>query len=459
MILRPAVRETVWDEADPTLLALFHPQVWVRAAAVRPFDPASERSTTDPDVLSGCVTQTFRFRGEIAAVPSPDFPPAEYALTDRHGRTYRLRLAGRNAVELPDFADRRFQVAFGADQLSVALLERPPVMPEESVLVKTMDAGLVVVDDRGTRERSALCDPRTIRRAATVFWQAKREETPASSIGANPRVVAKFYRYGEETTLSLYPEGARLETGGDVRTFRMNAADVEAVRSALKARTPVTVSEPWEAEPFAKAAWTRLEIRRGDERRILENAEWIRIPAVYEEVAFAENAGGPLEPFEYVLTDQKGSTFRIRVLAENIVEFPDALPGKSFQTDPVVSAYGYAFLSKPAFLPEASWESVATGNALAKVESGPPPAVDKPLWLTARNRAVAYAFFAGRPKPVAPPEQPGDESESITFYRFGEQVRLRLYEEYVRVEFGKTELWFRMDRENIRNIHMAYAAG
>jgi hypothetical protein len=188
-------------------------------------------------------------------------------------------------------------------------------------------------------------------------------------------------------------------------------------------------------------------------------------PAFFEALRPRLNIGEPLswggaipytlEPFSVELK-AGDETVVLRAVSKGAVEFPDILPGIHFRTDLELTNLGKALLPKPDFLPAESVGSRMLDSGFLLVRQD---GFQSYVLSESRIRVMAVAFLRAEKKEAAKPDlEEEDRLAEVSFFHYGEQIVMDVYPEWIRLQDGKTEIWYEVNPLDAEQMDMAFRA-
>ncbi|RJE86943.1 hypothetical protein D3P07_17330 [Paenibacillus sp. 1011MAR3C5] len=156
-----------------------------------------------------------------------------------------------------------------------------------------------------------------------------------------------------------------------------------------------------------------------------------------------------VEPVEFELTTDQG-VIRARIIQRNIIQFEEIYPYEYFVANSDVYQLAKAFMHRPLYIP------AEQATILKMIDSGL-VRMDDDIYLTHPGKimAMAKAFYHLENKVIGKPADSSPPELALTFYYYGEEIKLHLYRNSAQLIDGEQESWFALqegDTEFMKSI-------
>lgn len=146
-----------------------------------------------------------------------------------------------------------------------------------------------------------------------------------------------------------------------------------------------------------------------------------------------------VEPAELILTTDQG-TVNVQLVQRNVVQFDELYPGEYFAVDTTIYQLAKAVMNRPKYIPDNQ------PTIMKMIDSGLMRA-DENVYMTHPGRILytAKSFFQLEKKSIAKPSNLSPLELKLTFYYYGEEIELYLYQNHARLVDGDKESWFKIE--------------
>lgn len=160
-----------------------------------------------------------------------------------------------------------------------------------------------------------------------------------------------------------------------------------------------------------------------------------------------------VEPVELILTTDEG-TVNVQLVQSNIVQFDELYPGQYFAADTAVLQLAKAFMSRPQYIPDNQ------STIMKMIDSGLMRA-DEKVYTTNFGRILSTAktFFQLEKKSIVKPANVSPLELTLTFYYYGEEIELYLYQNHAQLVDGDQESWFEIQNDAAQSVKSNLNAG
>ncbi|MFF2888287.1 hypothetical protein [Paenibacillus sp. NPDC057967] len=243
----------------------------------------------------------------------------------------------------------------------------------------------------------------------------------------------------------------------ELRASEKNAAAWKAKLEANQATPSVTEQYPKLAFLASLPEMEKIEIRDELGSVFITDSDVLSSVSHLFAVQSTIQPGSPpmpdVEPVELVLTTDQG-VVRARIIQRNIIQFEEMYPNEYYVANSDVYLLAKAFMHRPQYVP------AEQSTTLKMIDSGL-MRVDADVYLTHPGRmlAMAKAFFYLENKAVEKPVDPAMLEMALTFYYYGEEIKLHLYRNHAQLLDGEQEIWFELQEGDLASMKSIINAG
>jgi len=160
-----------------------------------------------------------------------------------------------------------------------------------------------------------------------------------------------------------------------------------------------------------------------------------------------------IEPVELVLTTDQG-TVNVQLVQHNIVQFDELYPGQYFAADSEIHQLAKAVMNRPPYIPDNQ------PTMMKMINSGLMRADDS-VYMTHPGRILdmAKTFFQLDKQSIAKPANLSPIVLTLTFYYYGEEIELYLYQNHAQLVDGDQESWFEIQEGAAESVISHLNAG
>lgn len=229
-------------------------------------------------------------------------------------------------------------------------------------------------------------------------------------------------------------------------------------RDRESAYIPMTNRYP-KLEPLSPSHTVRqVEIRCGDESIVLTDPavlqSFLGLMTVTDERQLGSGPQADIEPVQYAISTDAG-TIIAHIEELGVASFPELYPGKLFQIDKNAYQLAKAFIKKPAYLGEEPLEAKMAQSGVLKVQADSAFSLIR----AGRIRSIALAFVQADKREIAAPQHTVPAALQLTFYYYGETIRMNVYDGLVQVSDRSRMTWYAMNKEDSQQLQAQVSAG
>lgn len=209
-------------------------------------------------------------------------------------------------------------------------------------------------------------------------------------------------------------------------------------------------------KPFTSLQhWDKIRISSGQEEVTITEPVFLDLASSLfiispDKIDFPNGPPNDIDTFTVELTNESGS-YILEVNSRNYVSFPE-VTSDIFRVSTDLSNLGKAYLPRPSYLPEESFESRLLNSGAMVVSTQENQYY---YFSESRVRNTAKAFLAGKKKLVS--ESTVDTTniiDDITFILHGQHIQMKVYLESIVITDGNKESYsYKIDPELSSIIH------
>ncbi|TJY40745.1 hypothetical protein E5161_16490 [Cohnella pontilimi] len=228
-----------------------------------------------------------------------------------------------------------------------------------------------------------------------------------------------------------------------------------SVQSSMAAQQPLATQYPDIADLTSVPQLQKIEIRDAKGSKTITDPDLLNSVSNLFVIKDTAPLGSPpiadIEPVDYLLTTANG-TVKVSLVKMGIVSFDDLYPGEIYRVENDAYQLAKAFMSRPSYLGKESTVEKMVNSGLLKVD-------DKyDVWAAGRIRLIALAFYDAHKTEIKKPKTLSQARMKMTFYYFGKEIQMNLYDGKVEIQDGTLEQWFDLKPEDIEQIRAGFSA-
>lgn len=159
-----------------------------------------------------------------------------------------------------------------------------------------------------------------------------------------------------------------------------------------------------------------------------------------------EQNGMPSDASQYTYQFIKEDTsYDVQIIGRGEIE----IDGSVYSVDSNIHNLGKAFLAVPSYLKQSDPLGKIAGSGILLGEKQ----LKSPVFDSSVMRRIALSLYNGvQSKTIEKlyyaPRDVGNAAENITFYYYGEEIQMDVYEEYIRIVDEGNQYWYHWNTEN-----------
>jgi TolA-binding protein len=287
---------------------------------------------------------------------------------------------------------------------------------------------------------------------ATMLVGCTKGDTPAVSDEKKSPDVTSV----QNDNKALHDQVSELQA--QLQSTEQKLKDLQkANESSQAAQQPLISKYPNLANFSAEQEFQKIEIKDAKGSKTITDPDFLKSTStlflIVEEASFGSGPQADIEPVQFILTTAKG-TFKVNLVQMGVVSFDDLYPGQYFKTNDEAYQLAKAFMNKPSYIDNESTIVEMVNSGLIKVD-------DKNVYyvtLAGRIRSIALAFHNAKKIESKKPNQLPQAIMKMTFYHYGKEIQMNLYEGQVQIKDSALEKWFELKAEDIEQIRVKFSA-